>query len=117
MKDHGFTASYQLDEDGNPAYVTQSHISETDAQESASSTCERQWLGLIGAYYDAMRENPENKDWAVLYTECFVRHGLVPADFTVEEYRKADRDVLDGGEPPWDTEDPAYSGCVSAPNR
>ncbi|MDR1033291.1 MAG: hypothetical protein LBL41_00740, partial [Bifidobacteriaceae bacterium] len=49
--------------------------------------CSRSTVGGVGGLYAEIAINPQKVNFDELYATCWVRRGIVPEDFTVEDYR------------------------------
>lgn len=75
--------------------------------------CLKAKVGDVDALFTQMRSNPQNVETAELMSECYVRVGVVPPDYSAEDY------VRDGmsGTMPFDDQDPKVRACDSDPQN
>ncbi|MCO5224980.1 MAG: hypothetical protein M9953_06550 [Thermomicrobiales bacterium] len=96
MENEGYTIT--LDPDPlNPAvpyYVWSMPVSLTDEQEDTYDdtfdACSREWKSEVEMLYGAIIANPENKPWDQMYRDCLVHTGVLPPDFTLEDFQNAE---------------------------
>ena len=91
--------------------------------EAISSTCAIGTTILIEPIYVATIKNPERKDTNVLMATCLVRHDVVDAPFTGEDFGEWLSSRPENGGTPSDADadinldDPAYLACASNPSQ
>jgi len=116
MEDLGYAAQVLANPDGSVQYKTDSNKDNVDGEPAANDSCSRSsGLADIEVVYTAMLQNPKNIDQSDQIARCFVKHGVVDAPFSGDDYEKAMKDLAKGGEPPWDMSSPDYFTCTSAP--
>lgn len=81
-----------------------------DAQGAALNVCEPAF-DAVSVLYLKLLQNPENQDMNVLIEQCLVRSKVVPASYTVADY-KAD---LQTQKFPFNVNSPAVHSCISSP--
>ncbi|MFW0774782.1 hypothetical protein ACLRGI_16610 [Paenarthrobacter nitroguajacolicus] len=118
MTDRGHTATVELDDNGNEVTVTTASI-EGSAQVNADSTrCAEGTIKIIPGLYEAMQQNPENRDYDELYAECLVRHGVVEPPFSAKDFSDALKNSQSGqATPALNFDDPVLRRCLSAPDQ
>jgi hypothetical protein len=89
-----------------------------DAYNNKESECRKTTVGGIGALYAEIAMNPQKVDFDEVYSACWVRRGVVPEDFTTEDYKNyykqleaANAEIPDvshdkDGNPIWGAEQP-----------
>jgi hypothetical protein len=58
-----------------------------DALYKKERECSRATIGGVGTLYSEIALNPTNVEYDELYAQCLVRRGIVPDDFTTEDWK------------------------------
>lgn len=93
------------------------------AVDKISEQCSLGTVYLIEPVYGGMVSNPNNDDIYELTASCLVRHGVVPAPFSGDDFREWLASLPENGGAPaasgksWDidVETPDFSGCQADP--
>lgn len=118
MTDRGHTATVELDDNGNEVTVTTASIEGSGQVNADSAQCAEGTIRIIPGLYEAMQQNPENRDFNELYAECLLRHGVVEAPFSGKDFSDALKNSQAGqGTPSLNFEDPVLRKCLSAPDQ
>ncbi|MDR2620577.1 MAG: hypothetical protein LBC29_05625 [Propionibacteriaceae bacterium] len=87
--DLGISAGFEEDTSGAFSFTSRvSGEEETATQSEVVSRCYSQWAGEIDGLYSSIIINPNNEDPDALFVACLIRHELVPAGFTTEDYKE-----------------------------
>ncbi|MDR1033294.1 MAG: hypothetical protein LBL41_00755 [Bifidobacteriaceae bacterium] len=82
---------YQVSLTYQVGMMTEDGPVEDEAMESVAQKkddeCRKATIGWVGVLYGEIAINPQKVSFDEVYATCWVRRGIVPEDFTVEDYR------------------------------
>lgn len=116
MQDLGFTAEATERPDGTMQYKTEADKDSVDSEAAAHQKCsDEAGLQIIESLYTTIKANPQKADQSDQIAQCFVKHDLVKAPFSGDDYKKAMQETAQGGTPPWKTDSVDYFNCMNNP--
>jgi hypothetical protein len=59
---------------------------EADTHDIVTQCSSSSGADSIGALYSFIKTNPDNLDWATITKDCLIRKGVVPPDYSAEEF-------------------------------
>ncbi|MCO5226520.1 MAG: hypothetical protein M9953_14370 [Thermomicrobiales bacterium] len=96
MEDGGYSVTLEADpfNPEMPYFVWFMPESLTDEEEGiyddTFNACSREWKTEVEVLYGSIIANPENKSWDEMYHRCLTARGVLPNDFTLEDFQLAE---------------------------
>ncbi len=81
------------DENGTHATITQEGLTPAEASDRAEECSEQSGESTVLLLYFSMKRDPQNQIAPATIVECLIRAGVVPEDFTTEEYASSGIDT------------------------